>query len=55
MPIPEQELIGCLRAVGAFIEERRPPAEIRDQIDFRADIENSAVVLNEVRPAYVRN
>lgn len=52
MPIPETELRECLRAVGAFVEKRRPPVEIRDRLDLRADIEGSAVVINEVRPAY---
>jgi hypothetical protein len=52
MAIPEKELRECLRAAGAFIEKRRPKPEIRDRLDLRADIEGSALVISEVRPAY---
>jgi hypothetical protein len=52
MAIPENELRECLRAAGAFIEKRRPRPEIRDQLDLRADIEGSALVISEVRPAH---
>lgn len=52
MPIPENELRECLRAAGAFIEKRRPRPEIRHLLDFRADIEKSALVLSQVRPKY---
>jgi len=52
MAIPQSELHKCLRATGAFVEKRRPKPEIRDRVDLRADIEGSALVLSEVRPAY---
>ena len=42
----------CLKAVGAFIEKRRPPAHIRDQLDIRANINGSELVIVAVRPAF---
>lgn len=42
----------CVRAVGAFIEKRRPRVEIRAQVDYRAYIRGSTVDLVEVRPAW---
>jgi hypothetical protein len=52
MPLSPAQLQECLRAVGAFIEKRRPPAVIRDQVDFRADISGSEVIIVEVRPRF---
>lgn len=52
MPLPDVQLRECMSAAGAFLEKRRPRPEIRDQLDFRADISESEVVIMEVRPAY---
>ena len=42
------------REVGAFVEQRRPPAEIRDQVDigFRIDDDDQSVVIHEIRPRF---
>jgi hypothetical protein len=52
MPLPPEQLQECLNAVGAFLEKRRPRPEIRDQLDFRADISESEVIIAEVRPSF---
>ena len=52
MAIPEAEMRACLKAVGEFIEKIRPPLDIRDQLDFRADINGSELVVAEVRPSF---
>jgi Protein of unknown function (DUF3024) len=41
-----------LQQLGRFIEQHRPKAEIREQLDFRADIQGSEVFLSEVRPLF---
>lgn len=57
MPVslPPAQLQECLSAVGAFLEMRRPPPEIRDQLDFRANISGAEVVIVEVRPRFDDN
>jgi hypothetical protein len=52
MSLPDTQVRACLKAVGAFLAKRRPRVEIRDKLDFRADINGSDVVVVEVRPAY---
>ncbi len=52
MPLSSSQLQECLSAVGAFIEKRRPPAAIRDQLDYRAEISGAVVTLLEVRPKF---
>jgi hypothetical protein len=52
MAVPDTQLRACLKAVGAFIEKRRPPLHIRPKLDFRADIKGSDVVIVEVRPSF---
>ena len=41
-----------LAAVGSFIERNRPKPDIRDQLDFRADIRGAELFLSEVRPRF---
>ena len=41
-----------LADVGKFIERLRPKPEIRDQLDYRADIQGAELILSEVRPRY---
>ena len=52
MAIPDSQLRACLSAVGDFLVKRRPPVHIREQLDFRADIKGSELVIVEVRPAF---
>jgi hypothetical protein len=46
------QLTDVLADVGQFIERRRPKQEIRDKLDYRADIRGMEVVLSEVRPRW---
>jgi hypothetical protein len=52
MALNPTQIREVLAAVGAFIEKRRPPENIRPQLDYRADIDGSTVTLVAVRPAY---
>jgi hypothetical protein len=38
--------------VNAFLAERRPPAEIRDQLDLGYRIEGQSILLFEIRPRF---
>jgi len=38
--------------VSRFIEERRPPADIRDELDLGFKIENQSLILFEIRPRW---
>ena len=40
----------CLRAVGTFLEKRRPPQEFRPKLDYQVHIDGSTVQIIEVRP-----
>ena len=50
MALPESELRVALKAVGAFIEKRRPPVDLRSKVDLRVDIINSEILIVEIRP-----
>ena len=52
MPLSDAQISECLRATGTFISKRRPPPEIRDKVDYRADIRGLEVTIALVRPAY---
>lgn len=52
MPIPDPQLRECLKAVGEFLEKKRPPPQIRGELDYRADIKGSDLMIVEVRPAF---
>jgi len=52
MSLPQTQLRECLGAVGEFISKRRPPPEIRDKVDIRADINGQAMTIISIRPAY---
>lgn len=52
MAISEFEIKRCERAVEKFLKERRPPAHIRNQLDFGYRIENQSVELVEIRPRW---
>jgi len=52
MALPDTQVRACLKAVGAFLAKRRPPVEMRGELDFRADINGSDLIIVEVRLAY---
>lgn len=41
------------KAVAAFVARRRPPAEIRDQVDLSFRFDDSSVELFEIRPRWM--
>ncbi len=52
MAISEFEVKRCEREVKKFLKERRPPAHIRNKLDFGYRIENQSVELVEIRPLW---
>ncbi|MDD2763927.1 MAG: DUF3024 domain-containing protein [Opitutaceae bacterium] len=52
MALPDTQVRACLKAVGAFLAKRRPPPEVRDRLDFHADISGSDLIVVEVRPSF---
>ena len=52
MPFSEFELKKHEKALRAFIEKRRPPAHMRDQLDFGYRMEGQSVILFEIRPVW---
>lgn len=52
MALSPSQLTECLRAVGAFIEKRRPAPEVRPKLDYRAHVRGSTVDIVSVRPAW---
>jgi hypothetical protein len=52
MPLPDSQIRECLIATGEFISKRRPPFDIRDKLDYRADINGQEVTIISVRPAF---
>ena len=52
MPFSEFETKRIEKIVGGFIEEKRPPAELRSQVDLAFRIEGQSVVIFEVRPRW---
>ena len=52
MPISEFEVKRCEKEIQKFLDARRPPAHIRDKLDFGYRIENQSVELFEVRPQW---
>ena len=52
MALRDEQIRECFREAGAFLERRRPRAEIRDKLDYRADIVGSDLVIVAVRPAF---
>jgi hypothetical protein len=52
VPLPDVQIGECLAATGEFLSKRRPPPEIRDKVDFRADINGQSVTIVSVRPAF---
>lgn len=52
MPLPDAQIRECLKAAGEFISVRRPPPEIRNSLDYRADIRGQELTIISVRPAW---
>ena len=52
MAISEFEIKRCEREVEKYLDERRPPAHVRNQLDFGYRIENQSVELFEIRPQW---
>lgn len=50
MAFSAEELAIHESTLDAFIAKRRPPAEIRDQVDLSYRIEGQSVVIFEIRP-----
>ena len=40
------------KAVGGYIEEKRPPANIRDEVDLNYRIKGQSVEIFEIRPSW---
>ena len=49
MSLSEFQIAECLQEIGRFIEKRRPPEHIREQVDLRGELVKSEVILSEVR------
>jgi len=52
MALSELEAARVRKAVGAFIESRRPPLHLREKVDLAFRISAQSVEIFEVRPAY---
>ncbi len=50
MAISEFEIKRCEKEVEKFLSAKRPPAYIRNELDFSYRIENQSVELFEIRP-----
>ena len=50
MALSEIELMHCMKALAQFMERRRPPAHIRDQLDISYRVAGHSVELLEIRP-----
>jgi len=52
MALKELERKKIEAEVGRFVESKRPPENVRDQVDLGFRIENQSVVLFEIRPRW---
>jgi hypothetical protein len=52
MALTEVERQRCEKAIAGFLERRRPPAHIRDQLDIDCRIAGQSVEVFEVRPQW---
>ncbi len=52
MALTEFEIKRCEKLVGQYIESRRPPAHIRNEIDLAYRIKGQSVEIFEIRPAW---
>ena len=49
MAISEFEIKRCEKIVGQYIEGRRPPEHVRDQVDLAFRIDDQSVIIFEIR------
>lgn len=49
MAISEFEIRRCEKIVGKYIEGRRPPGHVRDQVDLAFRIDGQSVIIFEIR------
>lgn len=52
MSLTNEEREACLEDLRVFMEDRRPPPEVRDRVDLRYRWEGKSLILCEVRPAW---
>ena len=52
MALSELEIARVRRAVRAFVERRRPPPDIRDEVDLAFRISGQSVEIFEIRRAF---
>lgn len=52
MAFSEFELASNLKALGAFLERRRPPENLRSKVDLGFSIVGHTIDLFEIRPAW---
>jgi len=52
MALTELELKRCEHELGKFLERRRPPPQIRDEVDIGYRVEGQSVEIFEVRPEW---
>jgi hypothetical protein len=54
MAISEFEIKRCEKLVGQYVESRRPPTHIRNELDLSFRINGQSVEIFEIRPAWQR-
>lgn len=55
MPLTIFKTAEIIETMQGFLEERRPPEHIREELDFDYKIENQSAILFEVRPDWKDN
>ncbi len=52
MALSEFEIKRCEKLLGAYLEKRRPPVEIRNELDLGYRLEGQSIEIFEIRPAW---
>ena len=52
MALSEFEIKKCEKLVGDFVDKRRPPPHIRDQVDLGFRVKGQSVEIFEIRPLW---
>lgn len=52
MALSELEIKRCEKVVGQYVENRRPPAHIRNELDLAFRIKEQSVEIFEIRPLW---
>lgn len=50
MSLSKEQRQAIEESIEGFMEKRRPPPDIRDELDLEASIEDQSVLVHEVRP-----